>query len=435
MPSQMFRHPRGRALVREVVPARGNPVDVLGGAGADSGGVHRDIRRATQDDLATILTMTGRAFASPHPPHYVEQRRARFEPARHLLAHDAVDHSPVATAGSYSFELTMPAAGPVPTQGVTGVAVAATHRRQGLLRALMAEQLRGFVDEGLALCVLLASESGIYRRFGYGPVGNSREVRIDRRLARFREDVPDPGGVRFVDAGRARALAPDVHRRWAARTPGALSRSPAWWDELISDPEHRRGGATGLFHLVHPDGYAAYRVRPDHETAVVPDLFAATEQAHAALWRVLLGLDLITGVTTALCPLDDPLPLLLTDPRLVRTASLEDGLWARLLDVPAALAARRYRVELDLVLEVGDEFLGRGGRFRLRGGPDGACCERTGAAASVRLDVATLAMLLFGSHRASALARAGMLDGEPSILTRCDLAFGAEREVVHGTHF
>jgi predicted acetyltransferase len=120
----------------------------------------------------------------------------------------------------------------------------------------------------------------------------------------------------------------------------------------------------------------------------------------------------------------------------VRTTTLEDGLWARILDVPAALSARRYGVELDLVLEVDDAFLGRGGRFRLRGGPDGACCEPAGSStAQVRLDVATLAMLLFGTHRATELARAGLLAGAPAVLARADLAFAAERAVVHGSDF
>ncbi|MGH3932622.1 MAG: hypothetical protein ACRDTF_21915, partial [Pseudonocardiaceae bacterium] len=45
-----------------------------------------------------------------------------------------------------------------------------------------------------------------------------------------------------------------------SRTPGALSRSPVWWDHQFLDREHRRRGGTALFHLVHPDGWAAYRI-------------------------------------------------------------------------------------------------------------------------------------------------------------------------------
>jgi predicted acetyltransferase len=241
--------------------------------------------------------------------------------------------------------------------------------------------------------------------------------------------------VRYADPDTVAAHAPDIHRRWAARTPAAISRDAAWWRFLITDPVCRRGSVTTpLRYLLHADGYAAYRATPDLDTIRVSDLFAATDAAYAALWRVLLGVDLVHTVAAA-CPLDDPLPHLLTDPRLVRTTALEDGLWARFLDVPAVLAARRYPVELDLVLDVRDEFLGRGGRFHLRGGPDGADCTRTAAAPHAALDIATLASLYFGAHRAATLARAGLLDAAPDTVARCDLAFTATREPHHGTGF
>jgi predicted acetyltransferase len=64
---------------------------------------------------------------------------------------------------------------------------------------------------------------------------------------------------------------------------------------------------------------------------------------------VLLGLDLVRTVIARACPLDGPLPFLLTDPRQVRTTGLPDGMWARVLDAPPVLAARRYAVEVEVV--------------------------------------------------------------------------------------
>ena len=141
-------------------------------------------------------------------------------------------------------------------------------------------------------------------------------------------------------------------------------------------------------------------------------------------------------VQTRHCPVDDPLPFLLADPRQVRTTGLRDGMWARPLDVAAALAARTWAVEIDVVLEVGDPFLGRGGRFRLQGGPDGARCEPSAATPDVHTDVGVLGALLLGGHRASTLARAGRLQaGDPALLRRLDLAALAERVPQHGTEF
>jgi predicted acetyltransferase len=394
------------------------------------------IRHATPDELPEIAAVAGRAFGIVYSQRDLDDFRPRFEPERYIVACDPTDGAIVGVTCSFPFEVTLPGGAAVPAPGVSWVSVSATHRRRGILRALMAKQHRDFVADGSVVSVLTASESGIYGRFGYGQAAVRRNVEIDRRAAAFRPGVPDPGGVRYVDAAQARSLAPDVHRRWCAITPGALSRDDRWWDDIMLDREHRRGGATTLYHLVHADGYASYRRAHSDDSCRVVDLFTTTDEAHAAIWRVLLGLDLVKTVKTSLCALDDPLPLLLTDQRLVRTTEVYDGLWARIIDVPAALTARRYAVELDVVVDVADDFLDRGGRFRIRGGPDGATCERVDAAPGLRLDVATLGSLLLGAHRAHTLARAGRITvDDPAALHRADTAFVPERSAEHGTNF
>ena len=52
--------------------------------------------------------------------------------------------------------------------GVTNVAVQPTHRRRGMLTAMMAHQRRDIHRRGEALSGLFASEGVIYGRFGYG---------------------------------------------------------------------------------------------------------------------------------------------------------------------------------------------------------------------------------------------------------------------------
>jgi predicted acetyltransferase len=151
---------------------------------------------------------------------------------------------------------------------------------------------------------------------------------------------------------------------------------------------------------------------------------------------VLLGLDLFDKVTGwKVLATDDPLPLMLTDSRQVQTTEVHDGMWSRVLDVPAALAARTYAAEIDVVLDVQDDFLDRGGRVRLRGGPDGATCEPTDAAVDMGIAVAALGPLLFGAGRATTLARARLAEAEPAVLQRVDAAFTTDRDPLHGTGF
>ena len=73
-------------------------------------------------------------------------------------------------------------------------------------------------------------------------------------------------------------------------------------------------------------------------------------------------------------PVDEPLRWMLADPRRMFTKGMHDFLWVRLLDIPAAMAARRYQVEDSLVVEVADGFrprhrrpLPHRGRSRRRG--------------------------------------------------------------------
>jgi predicted acetyltransferase len=396
------------------------------------------LRRATAADLPAMAEADGRSFGEHYTDDRLEEVRALFDPDRYLLAEDSGEI--VGITGSYPFDVTPPGGTPIPAEGVSWVSVAVTHRRRGILRALLAEQHRGFVADGLAVSLLTASEGGIYGRFGYGIATEHREVEIRRRRAAFRSDVPDPGGVRQVGTGEMRRIGPEIHRRWAAQTPGALSRSDRWWDLHLADREWHRGGATALFHLVHPDGYVSYRIDRDTQTCRISDLATATDEAYIALWRTLLALDLVETVFARSLAAAEPLQFLLADPRQLRTVGQYDGMWARVLDVPAALSARRYGTEVDVVPDVRDPFLDRGGRFRLRGGPEGAECVAAenagGGAPVVGIAMAALGSLLFGGAHAGSLARAGLLEVDaPAVLRRLATAFGGERTPQHGTEF
>jgi predicted acetyltransferase len=167
----------------------------------------------------------------------------------------------------------------------------------------------------------------------------------------------------------------------------------------------------------------------------VRDDAIVSADARAALWQVLLAFDLYPTIETPRLALDDPLPLLLTDPRRVETTSVDDGMWIRLLDVGSALAARRYAVEVEAVIQVVDPLVGDG-RYRLRGGPDGSVCERTDASPDLILDVAALGSVYLGGHRLGQFARAGrVVAGDVGVLARLDAAFLADRAPVHGTSF
>ena len=100
----------------------------------------------------------------------------------------------------------------------------------------------------------------------------------------------------------------------------------------------------------------------------------------------------------------------LADPRRAR-ARVGDGLWVRLIDVPVALAARRYSCPVQMVIEVRDELLpGNAGRWLLAADEaGGASCEPTTAAADVSLGVRELGAAYLGGTRIGSLAAAGLV--------------------------
>jgi len=217
--------------------------------------------------------------------------------------------------------------------------------------------------------------------------------------------------------------------------PGCFARNEAWWDRALADEPEYREGATPLRCVLAEDasgprGYALFsgRERWDGD-AFLPDsvievreVMTADPAASAAIWGDLLSRDLTTEFRLPMRPVDDPLLHLLADPRRVR-ARVTDGLWVRLVDVPSALAQRRYACPVDVVIEVADDSCGwNQGRWRLTAGaagaPDpgtgapagvGATCERTTDAADIALPVRALGAAYLGGTRLGPMAAAGLV--------------------------
>jgi predicted acetyltransferase len=376
------------------------------------------IRTAEDADRPAIALLEATCFGRWPAEETAEVWRSMMPDGGMVVACDGDDI--VGQAAYLDLTLTVPGGARLPMAGVTEVAVAPTHRRRGVLRAMLAElhsRMGGYPIAGLE-----ASEGGIYGRFGYGPATVVHKRTIEGRKAEFHADVPDPGGVRIARPVECRDRLEDLYERWRRQHPGGVYSPPQLWDEVLADRETARHGASSYFCLLHPDGYAMYRTRGNGEqkNVEVTKLVALTTDAHIALWRVLLGMDLISTVTAWTAP-DDPLPYLLTDPRLVRTGSVDDGLWLRLLDVPTVLEARTYAADVSVVLDIDH----RGYALEVRDGR--ARCVPTSDDADVHMDLSVLGSLYMGSHRASGFAAAGRLrSADAGVVAQLDAAFATD---------
>ncbi|MFD5635911.1 GNAT family N-acetyltransferase [Streptomyces sp. NPDC127077] len=325
----------------------------------------------------------------------------------------------VGTAGAFSFRVTVPGGASVPAAGVTMVSVAATHRRRGVLTAMMRRQLDDVRARGEALAVLVASEPVIYGRFGYGIATSSVSAEID--TARVRLSVP-PGtdDVRLRYAAPAEVLdaCEAVYARLVPRRPGMLERRPGWERLMLLDPESERGGASPLQCVVAERdggivGYTRFRVKPEWSPAgpngavTMVDLEGLDPAVRAALWRFLFDIDLTSTLRTRGRPLDDAWQHLVSDIRRCQLR-VKDSLHVRLVDVGAALEARTYQAPVDVVFEVEDSFCPwNEGRWRLTGDSKGAVCVRTEDAPDLALTVRELGAAYLGGVSLASLAAAG----------------------------
>jgi len=350
--------------------------------------------------------------------------------------HAALDDGAIiGGAGSFPFRLSTPG-GDIACAGVTVVGVLPTHRRRGVLSSLMRAQLDDVRGRGEPIAALWASEEAIYRRYGYGVAALATEMTLPRPYHLLRVPPRDDVRVRLVPLEDAAAIVPAIYERVRARTPGMLSRTETWWEtRILADPPDRReNGAQKNCAILErdgePAGYALYRVvtkweGPANVGHVTVMEAVAEEGVELDLWRFLLGVDWIASYRAPHLPVDHPLLHGLTYPRRAQLR-VYDTLWVRILDVTAALAARRYGCDEPLVLELTDElFPDNAGRWRLAGGT----AERTEDEPDIALAVNELGSLYLGAFGASELARAGVVrELREGALARADRLFASPRK-------
>lgn len=331
---------------------------------------------------------------------------------------------------------------------LTNVTVAATHRRRGLMRRMLDQSLRAARDRGDALSALIAAEWPIYGSFGYAPATLSADYVLHKSRAGARL-AGDPTQVRQVERDEFGEVAHRVFAEARSRRAGHMDRSPRWWDRALGRAGYNASPELPHNFFVHdgesgPDGLLAwsagghFELLPPLDQVTVWTLTSASEVAYRDMWGYLSGLDGVDEVRVGLRPVDEHVRWLLADGRTLVTARVVDLVWVRLLDVPAALSARRYATPGELVLEVIDTDAGAfaAGRYALRADGADVECHRTDAPADLEITQRALASMYLGGFRLEALRPAGAaVERRPGALAQADVMFSTSLAPWNATWF
>lgn len=338
----------------------------------------------------------------------------------------------VGTAATFDHEIGVPGGSSLPIAGLTMVTVRPTHRRRGILREMMRLHLADARDRGVPASGLWASESQIYRRFGYGLAAMHDTIEVHATASvRFTSRWADANdAVEAIDEVAARQVLPAIYARATASRPGALRRSDLWWQErrFLETPFQRRG-ASRRRHVIarrgaENVGFVAYRQRPAFANGLpsgkveINELHGIDARAEASLWKFAMTIDLFPSVVWWSAPVDCTLPWMLEDWRRVQRQRF-DNLWLRIEDIPATLALRSYAHEGRLRFSVD------GTTWELNALDGKGRCTRTTEPAQIAMDLPTLASLYLGAVSASMLARAELIRGDAAALALADCLFGS----------
>src|SRR6266540_4760782 len=162
------------------------------------------IRKVDPDEWEAFCRVAELVFGDAMTDERRAMNKAAFEFDRGLTAEDGGEL--VATGGAYSLDLTLPGLTTIPVGGLTWISVLPTHRRRGILRRMVERHFDDVLQRGELASILIASESSIYGRFGYGPATQIASYEIDLRHASFARPAGGSGRVRALGGDEALKL-------------------------------------------------------------------------------------------------------------------------------------------------------------------------------------------------------------------------------------
>ena len=305
----------------------------------------------------------------------------------------------------------------LPLRMITDVTTSATHRRRGLLRRLIEDDLADAVAQGVPVAALTASEATIYGRWGFGPATFGQTVEVDTGAGFALRSFTDPGRVELIEPADAWPHVKATFDTFHARQYGSVEWPSQYEDIHTGAYDFNDRGSNGKVRAaVHldaddaVDGFVIFTPGEEKSTKV-EEMVALTSAAQLSFWAFLASMDHVKKVTFNIAHPHDPLQWALIDLNRAKITAVSEFLWIRVLDVERALAARPWTADGHVVLAVDDPQEHAAGHFAIETVGGRARVTRTDRPADVSVTAETLGSLYLGGVTVGALHRAGRIDG------------------------
>ena len=306
--------------------------------------------------------------------------------------------------------------------GVSSVVVAPEHRGQGLASTVMRAAVEAMRERGDAISSLYPANLRLYRGVGW-ELGGSYAIRQIHSRHLMLVDRGDSGGVRRADPADLTAIR-ECYRRVALGAPGMHDGDSLWWElenefsnYYVYVAQEASGAVRGalVYEQLSDPGGGYYRIQ-------VHRVFGENRRAITALWWMLGTASSQAGEVYYPAPPEDPLALLLPEPR---TATRYSHQWMiRVIDAEQAVVQRGFPagVEAEVEFELEDRDLpANAGAWRLSVLGGVGRLERI-PKARLRLGGGAFSSWYSGWSDATTLERAGLVDDagtEGALLDAC----------------
>lgn len=365
-----------------------------------------------EEHLDSVWRVRNRSFGPGGDRDEWKKNALQFVADRRILG-VADDDELVAAARIWPFEQWW-GGRRVPMGGVAGVVVAPEYRGRGVGSLMMRAVLERCAEKGYPLTALYPATTVLYRHLGYEFAGGRYKFSFqaaDLRTLGGRGTAVRRAGV--DDADRFLELASKAHE--VRRSSGPLIWPRTEIESWLKDEDN--------FAYLADDGFVVYSWS-DGDLSV-EELVAGSEETARALWATVGSGSSIATTVHAYCAPTDPIHFLAeheaqADARINR--------WMlRLVDAPAALAARGYPegAVLEVDLRIDDpELPANTGDWHLSVADGGAQLKPAEPSAGApRLAPRGLAALYAGTPVA-ALRGAGLVAGGAELDAALDAVFG-----------